>query len=108
MKEEYWILIVFLLIGAVLFLGPKTLENKAVIGNEEAVKAQLKEMGRCSVDADCTAVMGKCPLGCYIGVNKINAVSAQTIVDNFETMCAYSCLQYQGVKCVNGFCQPNQ
>src|SRR3989344_5380887 len=73
---------------------------------EDRIKTAIAEANYCETAADCQmAAQSACPFGCYIYVNKNEAARIGALIAGYESRCAYSCVQFQGVECINKTCQ---
>jgi hypothetical protein len=75
--------------------------------SEEArIKEEIAEASYCFVDTDCQMVaLSSCPFGCYVHVNRNEAVRIGAMIEGYKSTCMYSCLEFKGVQCVNNTCQ---
>ncbi len=71
---------------------------------EIAIKKEIIKANYCSAQSDCQVVTAKCPFDCYAPVNKKEAGRIETLINNYESKCAYSCMAMQGVECVENKC----
>ncbi len=69
------------------------------------IERAITEAQYCEVKSDCVQVESKCPFGCYTFVNKKEADRIQTLIDTYESRCAYLCLELKGYDCVNNKCK---
>jgi len=73
---------------------------------ERHIKAEIAEANYCEAASDCVMVaQSQCPFGCYIHVNKSEVGRIKSLLDEYESGCAYSCIPFEGVECVNNTCQ---
>lgn len=101
MKKAIIILII-LAVGASLvwfsFLSPKA--------QERHIKKEITKANYCEVASDCQMVaQSQCPFGCYIHVNKNEVVRISELLESYESNCAYLCIEFKGVGCINNTCQ---
>lgn len=70
-----------------------------------SIKREIGKANHCETNADCKVITGQCPFGCYIPVNVAEGDRIEVMVDAYESDCAYSCLEYKGVDCVDRQCR---
>lgn len=76
---------------------------------ESFIKKEITKANYCQTNDDCKMVaVSKCPFGCYVHVNKNEASRIETLLNKYESNCAYSCIEYPGVSCVANTCQLNE
>lgn len=71
----------------------------------EGIKAEAAKAAACTSDTDCVVLVGKCPIGCYVSVNKSEESRIKALLDGFSENCAYDCLASSGAVCRDGACQ---
>jgi hypothetical protein len=80
--------------------------------SEGSIKAEIEKANYCATADDCElAAFSKCPFGCYVYVNKVEANRIVSLIDSYERMprgygCAYMCVRIEGVDCQDGKCVP--
>lgn len=73
---------------------------------EGEIRAEIAAAQMCNTKEDCVTVASVCPFGCHITVNKMYEEKIRNLVESYPTNCMYSCVQQQGVDCVDSLCQP--
>lgn len=77
-----------------------------VNNKEQYIKKEINEANYCQVVSDCQMVTeSKCPFGCYVFVNKNESTRIGELLEEYESNCAYSCIEFKGVECVSNSCQ---
>jgi hypothetical protein len=95
--------ITMLLLAAGILMRLFSFSNQ---GHEERIKREIVKANYCEVAADCQmAAQSACPFGCYIFVNKNEAARIGALIEGYQSTCMYSCIQFQGVDCINNTCQ---
>lgn len=89
---------VFLILVSLLFLSSCNLEEKRI-------EKEIEAANYCDFESDCVDVGGKCPFGCYILVNKDKADYIKALVEDYDSLCVYSCIQTYGAVCANNKCE---
>lgn len=97
-KWWFWLVVIILIIAVFFIFNYKNLEKSYI-------KNKISEANYCQTESDCELVGSKCPFGCYIYANKKEADRIKGLVEGYESRCIYSCIQSQGVKCVENKCQ---
>ena len=76
--------------------------------DKQAILDMFDGYNFCESDDDCTYFMWKCPLGCFVPINKKYENIAKNILDNYFEInwqsCAYNCLYMDKVVCENYKC----
>ncbi len=76
------------------------------VAEEQDIKQAIIKANYCEVATDCQMVaQSQCPFGCNIHVNKHEVARISTLLENYESNCAYSCTEFKGVECINKTCQ---
>ncbi len=75
-------------------------------GTEAGVKREIAAANHCETNSDCEIVLAKCPFNCYAPVNKKESGRIREMIENYESRCAYMCVEIKGVACLNGKCEP--
>lgn len=88
-------------VGLALFVLPG---NPA---QEWYIKREIAKANYCEAASDCQlAATAKCPFDCYVYVNKKEAERIGNMIENYESRCAYQCIEFKGkIECVNNICQ---
>jgi PBP1b-binding outer membrane lipoprotein LpoB len=73
----------------------------------EDLKQLLDSGATCQVDDDCEVLEGKCPVGCYVGVNRENSDQVREAMDAHVDSCVYRCRPHKGVSCEQNKCTVN-
>ncbi|MDO8435078.1 MAG: hypothetical protein Q7S89_00115 [bacterium] len=70
------------------------------------IKKEITKANYCEVASDCQMVaQSQCPFGCYVHVNKNEATRIGELLKSHESNCAYLCIEFKGVDCINNSCQ---
>lgn len=109
-KNKIFLSILFVIVliaGTFLFLKEKYTGNpNDYFGSKEGeIKQAIIDAGYCNVSTDCEVLYAECPFGCHAPVNKKEADKIRMMLDSYESTCIYSCIQIQGVECVENKCQ---
>lgn len=73
--------------------------------SKQGIKQELVKANYCEIASDCTDVGAKCPFGCYLYVNNVEAPRLKKMVEGFSSTCQYSCIAIKGVECVRNTCK---
>lgn len=71
----------------------------------EGIKAEVAKAATCTTSEDCVLLSAKCPIGCYVAVNKSEEERIKSMIAGFSENCAYDCLAADGAICENGACK---
>ena len=96
-----YVMIIFLCALVLMVSGCSTEEKK-----EASLREQIKNANYCQSDEDCAFVGHQCPFGCYIYVNQNEREDISAKLQSFNSRCTYSCINCQGVACINRTCVP--
>lgn len=109
MQKLLFFLIIFILIVGV-GMGVYVLSQSPTGPFAESfIKKEIAKANYCQTTSDCQMVaVSKCPFGCYVHVNKNEASRIETLLNKYQSNCAYSCIEYPGVSCVSNTCQVNE
>lgn len=71
------------------------------------IKREIAKANYCEAASDCQlAATAKCPFDCYVYVNKKEAARIGKLIEDFDSRCAYQCIEFKGsIECVNNKCQ---
>lgn len=74
------------------------------------VEKEIKKANYCEVKSDCVIIESECPFGCYIGINKNEEDKIRGLIEDYNSnklnsKCVYSCIQIQGIDCINSKCE---
>ncbi len=72
---------------------------------ESNIRKEISTANYCETFSDCRIVLSQCPFGCYVVVNKSEVNRIRSIIENYPSRCAYSCVEAKGVDCVSNKCQ---
>ncbi|MEI8364161.1 MAG: hypothetical protein WCF78_01760 [archaeon] len=104
MKKKFIILLIVtilvLSIGFILYKFSPT---------EKQVSKEIIKANYCSVKEDCISVGPSCPFGCSILINKNEEIRISSLISKYNggiKGCVYSCMELQGINCVNNKCEP--
>ena len=75
------------------------------INAETKINNAIGDANYCETKDDCKLIGSKCPFGCYIYVNGVEAGRISKLVDSYESRCIYQCIQCTDVACVDNKCQ---
>jgi len=83
---------------------PYIIPGEELIPGQELIQQEIAAAQFCEVRSDCIPVQSKCPFGCYVFVNFQERFRIQSLINDFETTCAYACAPLPGFDCVDGQC----
>jgi hypothetical protein len=91
-----WLLgFVFLLLFGMMACAP----------DKVSIQREIDRAKYCEDAADCVDVGSKCPFGCSIVVNKVEAEFIRKLVQDYTTDCAYDCLALKEILCQEKKCK---
>ena len=101
--------LVIILIVLVLGVGLVWVVFFSDQAQERKIKKAIINANYCQSVSDCQLVaQSQCPFGCYIHVNKKEADQIMNLLENYQSKCAYVCIPFIGVECVDNRCQIKQ
>lgn len=92
-------------------VAPSThLSQDDCLARKRAIDAALREIARCTRDAECTLVAPGCPFGCDRAINRTSDyASVEKSIDAVNAVCPpcmYRCAAPPaGPRCIDGFCK---
>lgn len=89
------------IIGLVACAAPPQSQSE-----EDRIKEEIAKANYCEVVSDCQqAAVSVCPFGCYIHVNKSEVSRIEKLLNEYQSTCMYSCVEFKGVDCVSNVCE---
>jgi hypothetical protein len=77
--------------------------------SERSVERAIVDAGYCEVDADCVAISGECPFGCWVVINATEVDDIERRMERYRqqrvgAQCVYDCAPAGPVRCDAGAC----
>lgn len=97
------VIIVFLLL-VLLISSCSSFSLPETMSVEELEKA-IDDANYCEQDSDCMQVTAKCPIKCYMLINKEEEKFMMGLVNTYTHTCMYKCEMSQDFACINKKCR---
>jgi len=73
----------------------------------ENIRIEIEKANYCEINEDCRIISGRCPIGCYISVNKEEAERIDYLIRSIDSSCVYECMAPKEVVCFEKKCKIN-
>jgi hypothetical protein len=70
----------------------------------EDIEKEAAESNYCNDASDCVVLIGKCPMACYILVNRNDSAKIARKIQEFSSNCTYECPPLDSITCEDHKC----